>query len=473
MGHNLIKMNKRRLTIQGKTIFLVTLSILVLFSCGGDDDKEKDPEPEPDPKTVTITINPASVKQEMVGFGGALTWFSDRMISSSKKVEIADLIFTDLGADIIRFKNWYYPDGYPATTSTAMMTDDNSKTLWNATNELYELATNRDPNVKILLSSWGPPPALKSNNHTRGGTLKKNGASFMYDEFADYWQAILDHVPFDPDYISIQNEPTYLNTGWTTCQWAATETATLPGYLTAFDKVYNKIKDRPHVPVMIGPESQDVPTFASFANILKDKTYCGMLAYHPYNINAGTSASQVISSLEDIGAFGGKPNIMTEFSDNLDWFNTAMFIQRSLISANSSGYIYWKLVWSKPASGTDAGMVSIDAAGAYTVTPFYYLIKHFSKNIDAGYHRVEAASSNTSLHTSAFISPDGKKITLIIINNGSVAEDINLAITGKTIASVSADQSKEGEYYKPVNSTSPADPISLPAKTITTVVLSI
>jgi O-glycosyl hydrolase len=453
--------------------FFSILSILTLFSCGGDDDKDKDPEPQPDPEIVTITINPASVKQEMIGFGGALTWYSDRMTSSSKKAEIADLIFNDLGTDIIRFKNWYYPDGYPAVTSTETMTDDNAKALWNTTNELYELATERDPDVKILLSSWGPPPALKSNNHTRAGTLKKNGSAFMYDEFADYWAAVLDHAPFDPDYISIQNEPTYVNTGWTTCQWGATESAALPGYLIAFDKVYNKIKDRPHVPVMIGPESQDVPTFASFANILKDKAHCGVLAYHPYNINSGTSASQVTSSLEDIGAFSSKPNIMTEFSDNLDWYNTAMFIQRSLISANSSGYIYWKLVWSKPASGTDAGMVSIDATGAYTVTPFYYLMKHFSKNIDAGYHRVEATSANAFLNTSAFINPDGKKITLIIINNASVAEDIDFAITGKTIISVSADQSKEGDYYKPVAITSPTGPISLPAKTITTVVLGI
>lgn len=466
-------MNSIRSKIAETIRFFSTLSILILFSCGGDDE-EKDPEPIPsDPKTITITINPASVKQKMIGFGGALTWYSNWMTSSSKKKEIADLIFSDLGADIIRFKNWYYPDGYPAVTTTETMTDDNSKVLWGVTNELYDLAKDRNPNVKILLSSWGPPPSLKSNNNTRAGTLKKAGSNFMYDEFADYWQAVLDHVPFDPDYISIQNEPTFLNTGWTTCQWAATESASLPDYHIAFDKVYNKIKDRSHVPVMIGPESQDVPTFASFANILKDKAHCGVLAYHPYNVNSGTSEAQVTSSLQSIGTFSSKPNIMTEFSDNLNWYNTALFIQRSLIYANSSGYIYWKLVWSKPSSGTDAGMVSITEAGNYTVTPFYYLIKHFSKNIDGGYHRVESTSLNTSLLTSAFISPDEHKMTLIIINNGSTSIDIDFAITGKTITSVSADQSKEGAYYKPVDIVSPAEPISLPAKTITTVVLGI
>jgi hypothetical protein len=83
--------------------FSILLSVMISFSCGGDDG-DKDPEPVPsDPKTVTITVNPASVKQEMIGFGGALTWYSNWMTSSSKKNEIADLLFTDLGADIVRF----------------------------------------------------------------------------------------------------------------------------------------------------------------------------------------------------------------------------------------------------------------------------------------------------------------------------------------------------------------------------------
>jgi O-glycosyl hydrolase len=408
----------------------------------------------------------------MIGFGGALSWYSNWMTQSSKKAEIANLIFSDLGIDIVRFKNWYYPDNYPTVTSTSVMTDDNSKVQWDATNELYTLAKTGNPNVKVLLSSWGPPPSLKSNNNTRQGTLKKDGGNFMYDAYAEYWKDVLDHVPFNPDYISIQNEPTYLNAGWTTCQWSSIETSTLPDYHVAFDKVYDKIKSRPHVPVMIGPESQDVPTYAAFANKLKDRAHCGVIAYHPYNINAGTSASQIKSSLESVGAITGKPNIMTEFSDNLDWFNTAMFIQSTLLYANSSGYIYWKLIWNTPASGTDAALVSVAQGGQYTVTPFYYLIKHFSKNIDAGYRRVDVTSSNPSLQVSAFLSPDNKKVTIIVINSGTGSVDADLAVTGKTIGAMTADQSRAGEYYKPATITSEGV-MSIPPASITTVVVDI
>jgi glucuronoarabinoxylan endo-1,4-beta-xylanase len=454
------------------------LLIWTLFSCGG----ESDPDPEPPTPPVTasdsvgITVNTAAVKQEMIGFGGALSWYSNWVTDNNKVNEMADLMFTDLGIDIIRFKNWYYPANYPTDKTTTNMPDDNAKINWDATNKLYELAKTRNPDIKVLLSSWGPPKSLKSNAKLQEGTLKKDDAGFMYDAFASYWFDVLDHVPFNPDYISIQNEPTYINSGWTTCEWAINETSTLPGYNTAFNNVYDKIKGRADVPLMIGPESQDIPKFTSFANVLKDNVNCGLYAFHPYNINSGTSAAAIVSSLQSVGNFSTKPNLMTEFSDNLDWFNTALFIQNTLVYANTSGYIYWKLAWSTPASGEDAAMVSIgsgSATAAYKVTPYYYLIKHFSKHIDAGYHRVETSTANASLYTSAFTSGDNKKLTIIAINSGSESVKVYFEATGKTITSVSASQSVTGNYYKKVEVGAPKKSISLPAKSITTVVLGI
>ncbi len=457
------------------------LFVVALLSCGGEDPVT--PTVTAPPDSVAITIDVTNKKQEMVGFGGALSWYSNWLTDNTKLNEIADLMFTDLGIDIIRFKNWYYPNDYPDNKEVSNIgsTADNdyAKPQWDATNQLYTLAKARNPNIKILLSSWGPPAVLKSNNHLRQGTLKKNDGAFMYDEFAEYWNDVLDHVPFDPDYISIQNEPTYTNAGWTTCQWAINETGTLPGYNTAFNKVHDKIKDRAHVPVMMGPESQDISTFLSFANVLKDNANCAVYAWHPYNINAGTSEATIVAAMKNVGGFSTKPNIMTEFSDNVSWFNTALFIQNALIHANASGYIYWKLMWAAPTSGEDAGMISMTSGttAPYNVTPYYHLIKHFSKNVDAGYHRVETTTATvpaSSLVTSAFVSADNKKLTIIVVNSGSASAKTHFVATGKTATAMRVVQSKEGgSYYSEVPVTSPTKSITLPAKTITTVVLDI
>ncbi len=471
----LFEMNIPKLIIS--TCCLIVIGLLV--SCDSN-------TPEPNPPTVSdsiaITVKLANKQQEMIGFGGALTWYSNWLTTHNKVNEIADLMFTDLGIDIIRLKTWYYPDNYPANKEVSNMSSNSSndyaKAHWDATNQLYTLAKDRNPNVKILLTSWGPPVSLKDNNNLREGTLKKSEDGFMYDEFAEYWNDLLDYTPFNPDYVGLQNEPTYTNPNWTTCRWSINETSVLPGYNIALNKVYDKIKDRAHLPLLIGPESQDVPTYGPFVNVLKDNPNCAMFGWHPYNINSSTSGASITASLNNVAGFSTKPNMMTEFSDNLSWFNTALFIQESLVRANTSAYIYWKLMWATPASGEDAAMISTGSSptSPYVVTPYYHLIKHFSKNIDAGYFRVETTTSTTpvsDLATSAFVNQDNTKVTIIVINRGTAASKVHFVAEGKTATGISVVQSKEGSYYTSVETTSPTTSLSLPAKSITTVVLDI
>jgi O-glycosyl hydrolase len=120
-------------------------------------------------------------------------------------------------------------------------------------------------------------------------------------------------------------------------------------------------------------------------------------------------------------------------------------------------------------------MVSVgqNASSPFVVTPYYYLIKHFSKNIDAGYHRVEASASKASVLTSAFISPDNATTTMVIINDGALKEEVTVMIKGKTVTGRTTCQSTSGTYYKNVEMSSPEDAITLPPKSITTIVLRI
>ena len=199
-----------------------------------------------------------------------------------------------------------------------------------------------------------------------------------------------------------------------------------------------------------------------------------MFGYHPYDINSNTPASQIKTSLQAVGNYKTKPNIMTEYSDNLTWFNTALFIHNALVYANSSGYIYWKLVWAQPASGAvDAAMVSVNENGNYAVTPFYHVMKHYAKNIDAGYKRIEVSSSKQNLNITGFINPGKTQITLVIVNSGTSAEDVAFEVNGKTISAITIDQSKEGDFFKRLEQASPGDVVVIPAKSLSTVVITI
>jgi len=472
-------MNIRRMLRIGAAGFLWVGAILPMSSCHSDGTNNNNNNNNNNDKTTMITIDPSVTHQQMIGFGGSLAWYSDRIATSSKSTSIEKLLFSDLGTDIVRIKTWYYPDNYPAYTGTDNMSDDGSADSWKNSYSIYQAAKQYNPNLKVILTSWGPPANLKSNGSTREGSLKKGPNGYMYNAFAQYWVDMLDHLQYTPDYLSIQNEPTYTNPGWTTSQWSATETATLPGYAQAFDSVYQKIKDRPNAPKMLGIESANIAdvTYTAFADALKDKPYLAAYGYHAYNFNGSATQDVINSTLKSkVGAYTNKPNIMTEYGDNLDWFNTALFINSTLTEANTAGYLYWKFVWDK-SSTNDVAMISIDASGNYTVTPYYYLIKHFAKYIDPGYTRVDVSTDNTStgnyLKMSAFINPANNQMTLIVINTYSASLSVKFSVNGYTVSKIIAQQSvKNSTMYKDLGDNT-GNAISLPASSITTVVLDV
>jgi glucuronoarabinoxylan endo-1,4-beta-xylanase len=457
-------------------LLAVFVFLSVFSNCGGDEGGDVIDDPIED-SSIKVSVDPAVTYQEMTGFGGALTWYCDRITNSSKKEEITDLMFEDLGLDIVRLKNWYYPSNYPTDKTTDQMEVSWFKQHFDATNELFDIAKQKNPDIKVLLSSWGPPSSLKDNGELNEGTLRKDNGVFMYDEFAIYMEDVLNALAFTPDYLSIQNEPSYTNPGWETCEWRATETLDFPGYATAFDKVHDLIKNRTTPPMLIGPESANLGnasnfagnTFKVFADALKDKDYLGMYAYHPYNLNESSSLSDMESSLHNLDNYRNKPNIMTEYS-SMSWLKTAQFINRTLNIANASGYIYWELMW---AEDSEHAMIKVNSAGNYELTPYYYLIKQYSKHISEGYLRVDLSTGSATIDAVAFIDPSGDKLVAILINPSSTTLEIKFDVAGHTPSGVMGWQSTESNNYKEMADLAPDKEISLVSGSVTTIVLDI
>ena len=223
---------------------------------------------------------------------------------------------------------------------------------------------------------------------------------------------------------------------------------------------------------MIGPESENIPAFFNFAPVVKDKGYCPIYAYHPYNFNAGTDISQTTAQLGEMHRrFGDKPGIMTEYAA-MPWFKTARFIHQAMKYAHASGYIYWELVWGD-ANTKDKAMIYIDGAGNYTVSPFYYVIKHFAKYVDAGHIRVEVTSSTPALEVTGYMHPDRQQLTLVIVNPEARAFDYAVEVTGEEVKGMEGYQSVEGNFFKPLGSTPADGTVKIPASSITTMVLAL
>jgi glucuronoarabinoxylan endo-1,4-beta-xylanase len=430
-------------------------------------------EPVEDPvfeadATVSVSLN--QVHQTMIGFGGALTWNSRRITDSSKKDEIVDIIADDLGMDILRLKNWYYPVGYPENKEPDAMVIDWHKPLFDATNELYDLIIGKNPDIEVLFSSWGPHNSLKSNDRLFRGTLKKQDGEFMYDEFATYWNDVLNHISFKPDYLSIQNEPTWV-ADWETCKWRPTETEEFPSYEIAFDKVAENLSKLENPPILVGPESANLSfeSFDAFAVELQDNPNLGVYGYHPYNFRSDTPLSEIQAVLAELGQnFNDKPLMMTEY-DGLEWMKTARFINSTMRDANTAAYIYWKLMWDE---NSEEAMIQVDENGNYELTKFYYLMKHYSKFVDEGYVRVDVSTDDTSLDLVAFLSPDGNSVTVISINPSASELLIQFSVDGRTIVQGDSYQSLENDPYNTIDGVTD-EVFNLRGESITTTVLEL
>lgn len=426
---------------------------------------------------VDVSLNPDNEFQEMEGFGGAITWFIYRLESSADRNLLLDQFVNDVGIDLLRVKNWYYPVNYPTDKSTANMVNWNENVSFQPTIDIVEDVRALNPDIKVLLSSWGPPKALKSNNSHSRGTLSKTGGAFDYGKLADYYDTMLDSIGFEPDWISFQNEPGY-EADWRTCKWRPTESDGYPGLDRALDSIYDRIKLRPDLPKILAPEVENVgaidwsplgTTYRAFTEPLRSKSYIDFYAFHNYNYNNVSSINNTsfLNVVRD--EFTEHPSIMTEYSGkDHSWLDAAALIQNTMVEGGASGYIWWSLIWDE---GSQA-MVQFDNDLNWHYAKEYHMIKHFAKYVDAGYKRVDLQGNNDTYKGSAYINPTKDEITVVLVNNNT-EQEVNFSLQDEwTILSETAYQSTSSNNFNAV-ATDIENGIVLPDSSITTIVLSV
>jgi O-glycosyl hydrolase len=148
--------------------------------------------------------------------------------------------------------------------------------------------------------------------------------------------------------------------------------------------------------------------------------------------------------------------------------NTAILMHNSLTVENVASYLYWDLFWN-----SSSGLVSINDPNSYTIKPVYYAFKQFSAFTDSDWQRVEASTDNPGLRISAYISPDNRKLTAVIINTTTSTDiTLNCSFKGFFISKGEVYRSSESEKCIRVDNYKKGDPLKLPANSITTLRLN-
>lgn len=417
--------------------------------------------------TYNASVDINTTYQTLEGFGAAIAWYNNWLTGHPNKSELYNILFYDLGLDILRLRNQY-------RNNNNFAYDDA---------EIVNMGKILNPDLKVFMASWSPPADLKKDGVMNGGTLIKENGSFVYDKFADYWYNALVAYKAKgivPDYISIQNEPDYENQNWETCIFKPTEDSNYPSYGKALDAVYNRISTLPDMPKILAAEATGVGSnlVQNYANAMDLNKVYG-IAHHLYNGGDANNPDSFNTAFRAIKQeFPNKPLFQTEYDYGTP-FTTAQLIHNSLVEEGVSSYFYWDLIWENSQRPLVFLEDPSNKAGwttqkGYIISDFYPIIQQFSKFTDPGYKRVEASCDSTDIKISAFVSPDKSKLTMVLINKSSSQNTVSLNLNGYSASNsvIYRTLANGSEEFAAAGSLS-GNSVTLPGQSVVTVAMGV
>jgi O-Glycosyl hydrolase len=393
-----------------------------------------------DNKQSAIVVNTQKQYQLIDGFGFALTGGSAqhllRMSAQARHNLLKELFSLDgngiginylrisIGASDLNEKVYSYddlPNGEVDMSLVKFDLAEDKQTVIPILKEILAIS----PKIKILGSPWSAPKWMKTNNDTRGGSLKPE----FYDVYSRYLMRYIEEMGklgIRMDAITIQNEPLHPGNNPSMYMPAEEQCEFVRNFLgPLFQRkhidtkiiVYDHNANRPDYPI-------------SILNDTIARKYIDGSAFHLYE---GT-----IDALSKVHVAHPDKNLyFTEFwvgahGNFADDF--AFHVNQLIIGAIrnwSRNVIEWNLTSNSTLTPhTDRGGCD-ECLGGLTIdgdnvvrNAGYYIIAHASKYVPSGSVRIES-TENEKLNNVAFLTPEGKKV-LVVINNGNQSADFQV-----------------------------------------------
>jgi len=417
--------------------------------------------------TVDITVTDSTAYQTFDGFGGTFNeigWNVLSMLTAAERDRAMTLLFD--ANDGAAFSLGRVPIGASdyATDRYSLNETANDYTMTN-----FSLDRDRQkliPYIKAALainsklhlwaSPWTPPTWMKTGSYTTDGKTGWDGGNMKDD--AQILQAhALYLAKFVQEYgkegitieaIHPQNEPGYA-TRYPSCLWT-------PALFTKFIGTYlgpTFTSEKVNASIFVGTMSNSDSGMdgsivsAVMADATAKKYIKGFGLQWGMLDNAASSPSTYQSYSLPLWATehkcgnypwnpgGGLPAFNADKAQN-DYpyaVESWGYLKNAIAKANVTAYNAWNMVLDTAGKNIDTtrpwpqnALLTVDtSAKTLTVTPVYYVFRHFSQYVAPGAKRV--ATSGSSPDTVAFKNPDGS-IVAVMYNSGSAAKTTTLAV---------------------------------------------
>lgn len=395
---------------------------------------------------ATIDVDTTQTFQEIDGFGNCLTGGSaillNAMDASARKALLTELFAFDgtniglsylrisIGASDLSDRVFSYDDMPAGQTDPDLRNfsiDMEKKDLIPVLKEVLGI----NPSIKIMGSPWSPPAWMKTNQNSKGGSLKPE----FYDAYANYFVKYIQAFKgegINIDAITIQNEPLHPGNQPSMLMLAEEQKDFIKKSLgPAFGKasidtkivVYDHNADRPDYPMTILGDPEAAKYVDGSAFHLYGGTIDALSTVH----NAYPSKNLYFTE-QWIGAPGNLP-------EDLAWHI------RTLIIGATRNWSRNVLEWNMAADpgndphtvgGCDQCLGTVTISGnSFTRNPAWYILAHASKFVRPGSLRIQS-NQPSGLPNVAFKTPEGRKV-LIVLNDSGSQKNFNLKFKGKIV----------------------------------------
>jgi glucosylceramidase len=297
-----------------------------------------------------------------------------------------------------------------------------------------------NPHIRILGSPWSAPAWMKTNQNSKGGTLKPEFYGAYAEYFVKYIQAMkAEGIPIDA--VTVQNEPLNPKNTPSMVVFAAQEDTFIAKYLgPAFQRAGIGTK------ILLYDHNADAPSYP--LSILADheaSRFVDGIAFHLYGGDVST-----LTKVHD--EYPNKNLYLTEQSVTEapgDPLGIAAAISWVMIGATrnwSRNVLLWNLA-ADPNNGPHTnnggctgcrGAITLDG-NKVTRNVAYYTVAHFSKFVPPGSVRI-GSNELEQLGDVAFRTPDGK-IVLVLSNTANFATTVSVRYHGKVFTTTLPEES--------------------------------
>ena len=401
---------------------------------------------------ATIEVHASVVGPPIIGFGGALTESSARVLAQLPK---------DKRQQILR--SYFDPkDGIGYTMARTHMTAcDFSQPNWTCDDSAgdtslkkFSLKPLRDRQLplihdvqklvgadrfRLVASPWSPPAWMKTNAEmAHGGSLRDEMAAAWADYYVRFVKAMRDEEKIAVWALTVQNEPDVAQS-WESC-------------------VYSPVEERDFIVDHLGPALEnarlsDVKLFGwdhnrsgiiERAGVLlgnpRSAKYLAGLALHWYQQEDFAATAQVLKRFPDKqvlfteGCVEGGPHLN-------EWAPAERYARNMIgdFTSGVCGFIDWNIALDTQGGPNHVGNfchapVLVDTkSGEVHVQPSFHYIAHFSKFVATGARRLASTSRDAALQSIAFANPDGSRV-VIVVNPTDNARDVTLSVGDRSRA---------------------------------------